>query len=108
MNDKQNDNVCTKIKYIIALISQIDFSSLCFIVVLILLSYIVTDTFVATYHDRQQSLTCLWDADAAMFNAKAGRSLADTRDNKNRPSTIAGYMDLVYVMFSASYISFLN
>ena len=32
--------------------------------------------------------------DAAMFNANAGRSLADARDNKNRPSsTIAGYMD---------------
>ena len=33
MNDKQKDNVCTKIKNIIALISQSDFSKLCLIVV---------------------------------------------------------------------------
>ena len=38
MNDKQKDNVCTKIKNIIALISQSDFSSLCLIAVSILLS----------------------------------------------------------------------
>ena len=44
MNDKQKGNVCTKIKNIIALISQSDFSSLCLIVVSILLSYVVTDT----------------------------------------------------------------
>ena len=42
MNDKQ-DNVCTKIKNI-AFISQSDFSSLCLIVVSILLSYVVTDS----------------------------------------------------------------
>ena len=42
MNDKQKDNVCTKIKNTIALISQIDFSSLFLIVVPILLSYVVT------------------------------------------------------------------
>ena len=38
MNDKHKDNVCTKIKYIIALISQGDFSSLCLIVASILLN----------------------------------------------------------------------
>ena len=40
---KQKDNVCTKIKNI-TLISQSDFSSLCLIVVSILLSYVVMDT----------------------------------------------------------------
>ena len=50
--------------------------------------------FAATCRDHQRSLTCLWDVDAAMINVKMGRSLADARDNKNRPSsTIAGYMD---------------
>ena len=50
--------------------------------------------FSATCRDHQRSLTCLWDIDAAMFNAKAGRSLDDARDNKNRPSsTITGYMN---------------
>ena len=43
MNDKQKDNVCTKIKNIIALISHSDFSSLCLIAVSILLSYVATD-----------------------------------------------------------------
>ena len=52
--------------------------------------------FAATCRDHHQSLTCLWDVDAAMFNAKAGRSIADARDNKNWPSSMtmkAGYMD---------------
>ena len=50
--------------------------------------------FTATCRDHQRSLTCLWDVDAAMFNAKAGRSLGNTRANKNQPSsTIARYMD---------------
>ena len=44
MNDKQKDNVCTKKIYINALICQSDFSSLCLIVVSILLLYVVTDT----------------------------------------------------------------
>ena len=44
MNDKQKNNVCTKIKNIITLISPSDFISLCLIVVSILLSYVVTDT----------------------------------------------------------------
>ena len=43
--------------------------------------------FAATCRGDQRSLTCLWDVDAAMFNAKVGRSLADARDNKNRPSS---------------------
>ena len=49
MNDKQK-NVCTKIKNIIALISQSDFSSLCLIVVSILLSlsWILVITFLFT------------------------------------------------------------
>ena len=33
--------------------------------------------FAATCRDHQRSLTCMWDVNAAMFNAKACRSLAD-------------------------------
>ena len=44
--------------------------------------------FAATCRDNQQLLTCPWDVDTAMFNAKAGRSLADARDNENQPSSM--------------------